>query len=351
MSSVSPDPELQLPENVENGVAEALSMPLKQAPASLVRKKIITVLICGILLLSAAAAAYFYLNHRPKLSKTVSSTKQVDATKPVKPASMTFPVTDQQKADYLAQLGAANSLVEAETVLNKFAAAYGFKVTANPTFTNAGWESLVSWKTLSEQDLGLIKDYGSWFIQEWSKYPKEWVTKTQLQNIVFVNDLSLSGSNNVVSGLVNYGQPWIFLNAANALQGQNNSVRIIHHEYGHLIDGTFASGITGAESSWKTYNPANFSYVSGSRSGSLNVVSQFIRYPQPGFVSNIAQLDSLEDRAEVYSHLFSTPHYHMLNTWLPDDPYLQKKVDYYKQLLKDAVPGMDEEYFKRIHPS
>lgn len=315
-------------------------------PAKQKKVIVIGVFIALIIILLLCVFGYVYLKPSPKDKKVVSP-KPSTKSEVKKITTMTFPVTVQQVSEYTSQLRAASTVADANVVINKFASGYGYEVVASTTFSSAEQEIRGSWQPLFERDLGLLKNYGSWLMTEWLKYPKEWVQQTKLKKIIFANDLKLEGTAANVLGFVDPDVPWVLIDIKNAETGQSTALKILHHEYGHLVDFSLVSMI-GLEAEWKAFNPPDFTYSNAS--GGIENLTGVVRHPQMGFVSNFALQNVDEDRAEIYSYLFSTSHYHLLQTWLPSDPYLQKKVDYFKKLIKDTVPGMDDAYLSRINP-
>jgi hypothetical protein len=71
-------------------------------------------------------------------------------------------------------------------------------------------------------------------------------------------------------------------------------------------------------------------------------------HPEEGFITGYAKTNSAEDKAEIYSLMFSGESYELLTDLAKLDPVLNKKIDYIKNFISSRVTQMDEKYFGKI---
>jgi hypothetical protein len=139
----------------------------------------------------------------------------------------------------------------------------------------------------------------------------------------------------------------LYLNISNVNFDYDYAALTLHHELAHLIDYNFwGNGAQKAE--WTALNPPGFRYVS-SELGDNPATRDETLHPQQGFVTGHALYDFQEDRADTYAYLMTSAGYQRLKNWLPTDPYLAKKIAYYKAVMATRIPSMNDAYFESIN--
>lgn len=76
-------------------------------------------------------------------------------------------------------------------------------------------------------------------------------------------------------------------------------------------------------------------------------LDNYTEHPSEGFVTGYAKTNSLEDRAEVYSYLFTKEGNSKLSEWVKTDKKLENKINFIKNLIKGRVSKMDDDYFNQ----
>lgn len=186
--------------------------------------------------------------------------------------------------------------------------------------------------TLTDNDLPELKMFAKIFFNEYLKYPLAWMRITTPPVIVFVKSLSLDEYKGEVVGGVETGA--IIYNIS-GIEDEYYTRRKIHHELMHWFDNRIRNEIDfwpGKNKSYaQTYN--------------LNNPNNLDEYPNEGFITVYAKTNKLEDKAEIYSYLFTKEGYIKLNEWIKKDKILGGKVNFIKSLIRKRVSKMDDEYF------
>jgi hypothetical protein len=245
-----------------------------------------------------------------------------------------------------AALAKASSIAQAEAALNSFMSQYGVSMQVR-TVTPSSYVTLYdTYNTLNNStDLANLKAYGGVFIDEWSKYPTDWIKNSNLQYMVFVKDLAIQGTRRAAT-------PDPFGNAMyyDVGYGSGEYAReVIHHEFGHQIEYEYFNSYNHSDPTWQSYNPAGFRYGNGGASCYIANTCLLGEHVRPGFATGYAMSAIEEDKAETYAYLMTTPHYKRMKTWLPKDLSLTKKVNYYKGFIASHSTQMKGDYFEAIN--
>ncbi len=192
-------------------------------------------------------------------------------------------------------------------------------------------------KYLEEADLPELKKFAHLFTDEYTKYPVEWMENVNPFGFVFVKSVAIRDVAEVA------GVTTQFVVYSIGSKDELFTRRLIHHELSHFMDHRFffdIKGNRGLGKNWPTtVNNYNNKY-------DLTSTLNNVEYPTPGFVTGYAKTNLPEDKAEVYSYLFTKDGYTKLKKWTADDEILKKKVDFLKSFIKGKVEGMDEAYFE-----
>jgi hypothetical protein len=240
-------------------------------------------------------------------------------------------------------LAKATTITAARQALQKFADQYNLKVELGEVKIAPAYQ----YATLGESDLPALKAYGAIFIDEWAKYPPDWIAATKVKTISFTKQLTvldkfIAAQPDLVNSRMLYAIDYGVYDYAR--EG-------IHHEFAHLYLYNIFGAIDGLEPAWSTFNPSGFSYGNGGFScydPKSNCLDGF--HPVPGFVTGYATSGSEEDQAEVAGFLMDTNYYHELKGWITTDQNLKQKIDYYKYFLASHSQSMDGSYFDDINP-
>jgi hypothetical protein len=242
-------------------------------------------------------------------------------------------------------LVSATSITQVQNALQTFLSQYGVTLQMLTVTPSTYAQDYATYTILDNSDLAATKEYGSLFIDEWAKYPLDWVENSELQSIVIVDDLFVDGYNRAAMpdpvGSAVYYDP--------SFSG-DYAREVVHHEYNHLITYNYFGSWSPADPVWQSYNPPGFSYGNGGAEcyePDNNCLTG--DHPIAGFVTGYATSGIEEDKAELYACLMTSLCYGHLLGWVETDEYLAQKVDNYKQFIGSHSSTMSGTYFDDIN--
>lgn len=244
-----------------------------------------------------------------------------------------------------AQLANATTLAQAQSALAAFFSQYGLTAQVISTTPSSYVQGFSTHSLLNSGNLYQLKAYGKVFIDEWAKYPADWVKNSKLQKVAFVKKLTNQGI--YVAALPDPIGDTLYYDVT---YGTGDYARnVVHHEYGHLIEYNYFNLYNRADSQWTSCHPASFSYGSGGitsygQPGFVNT-----EHPSSGFVTAYAKYGIEEDKAEVYAYLMVTEDYLQLKQWIKTDSCLAKKVSQYKEFIGSHSAVMKGVYYDAIN--
>lgn len=244
----------------------------------------------------------------------------------------------------MSSLANAGNITQAQQALQSFVSQYGLTVQI-VSVAASGYPS-DSFNTLTDADLANLKTYGALFIDEWAKYPTDWVVNSKLKSIALVKNFAVSGTVRAA------GPDPIKETMYYSVSYSGEYAReVVHHEYDHLLTYNYFGSWAPSDPTWLSFNPPGFSYGNGGAScyvpGNSCLTGE---HPIAGFVSGYAASAIEEDKAELYGYLMDSTYYHQVKSWVTSDPYLANKVNNYKQFMASHSPEMSGSYFDDINP-
>ena len=248
----------------------------------------------------------------------------------------------------LSGLTSANSLAAAQQSLQSFLSQYGLTIEITKITPSDYANTCITYSLLQDNDLGTLKTYGALFIDEWAKYPIDWITSSQLKSIVLVKKLGVNTIGPTVAAFPDIVGETMYYDVT---YSGNYAREVVHHEFDHLIIYNIFHTSAPKDSTWLSLNPPGFSYGAGGASAYQPGYSgPSGEHVVPGFVTGYATTAIEEDMAETYAYLMTTTYYHHLQNWLFSDTDLTNKVNYYKQFISKYSPEMSGNYFDEINP-
>jgi len=251
-------------------------------------------------------------------------------------------------------LAGATTIAQAQTAIQSFASQYGLTVEITAVTQSASAKSFSTYSLLSASDLAQLKTYGYIFIDEWAKYPVDWVHNSKAKDIIIVKNLDVSSTLRAAmpdpAGEAMY---YDIAYASSATGPASDYAReVIHHEFDHLLTYNYFGSYAPLDLVWAlNYNAPGFTYGNGGAScyhpGNTCLSGP---HPIPGFVSGYAASAIEEDKAETYGYLMTDADYQLVKTWIKTDSYLAQKVTAYKQFIASHSPEMSGTYFDSINP-
>jgi HEPN domain-containing protein len=271
-----------------------------------------------------------------------------------KPVAKTVPATTANTAGKrftstaaVGDLKAATNLTQATAALQKFLSQYNASAWISGFTTDYDFNYWSKMDYLGEGDLAQLKDYGAVFIDEWAKYPTDWVANGKLQHVAFVKHLYVIGTYRAATP--NPSDSTMYYDVA---YGSGDYAReVVHHEFDHFITQKYFNTSFPTDPAYTAYNAPGFTYGNGGASCyQPNNTCLTGEHPIPGFVNGYAASSIAEDQAELYAYLMTSTYNHQLKEWIKTDANLAGKVNVYKQFIASHSPEMSGSYFDDINP-
>jgi hypothetical protein len=251
---------------------------------------------------------------------------------------------------YILLLGIFNANILVASIHDELKALeikYGIGISTADFTPSSYARQWATWTVLNANDGKKLAQFGKLFLEEWNKYPREWIKATKLKGIVFVKNLSVDKQKRMAmpdsEGRV------LYYDVGYLKYGEKYNRETIHHEFYHLIEYEFFGDFYYKDPVWAKFNPQGFSYGKGGASAYTDKSYVHKEHPSQGFVSSYSTYGLEEDKAEVYAYLFHTELYNKLKLWIKKDLYLAQKVNYLLDFIQARVSSMDSDYFAKIH--
>lgn len=246
-------------------------------------------------------------------------------------------------------LATATTLAQAEAALQSFLGQYGLTAEVGSVDESAYARAWDRFDLLSPADLPALRAYGAVFVDEWAKYPLDWVRASGVRAIAFVKDFATQGVHRA-AGPDPFGETMYY---DVPFSGSGDYAReVIHHEFDHLVTYHLFGSWAPPDPAWTALDPPGFAYGSGGAScyapGDPCAAGNL--HPQAGFVTGYARSALEEDEAEVYAYLMTASGWHRLKQWMTTDPALAGKVALMEGLIARYSPEMSGAYFDQIDP-
>ncbi len=298
--------------------------------------------LVGIALFTFGAIAVFDSLHLLRDKDETTATQQAvePTTNPLEqPVATDTPSRYTDTERYANAIQGALNVDEVTDILNAFADTYDTEIR-----TESGSTYWAVWNEISNLQLEAYKSYASIFVDEWSKYPPEWIAIHDVNTIWLVSDLVVDGDPRAAMPDAPDAMVYdITYGAAEYAQS------VIHHEWHHFVDYSRTNDYYFSDARWRSFNNSDFQYGNGGASAYTDPNYIALDHPEDGFVSNYARYGEEEDRAEVFSYLFYTPQYRQLSEWIKDDQALANKVTFMINQLSNEHPDFSTEFFENIH--
>lgn len=192
----------------------------------------------------------------------------------------------------------------------------------------------------------LVKDLPI-FLEEWQLLPSAFIKKVGVKRIHFCHNLNVAYSRGYLAGLMQTTSDTIYYSLDKEHQRETPSlnsqylITLFHHELFHAIDHRLNKSHNN-DPNWLALNDKEFKY----RPTTYNIYTLKVSNFRPGFITQYAQNNMAEDKAETFSYMMTN--LHEMECRAQDDPILQKKMEYIKLKLKDFSPDMDECFWMKI---
>jgi hypothetical protein len=304
-------------------------------------------LLLFVALIALGIYAYRHNNTTPKPTSTAPTSQQPQ------PPALQQPIDTANGKRYAsvqtaADLKKAATLDQATKALQTFMDQYGVTVQTASVTPSDYVKQNDTFVPLDDKDVTQLKSYGALFIDEWAKYPHDWVSKSGLKYVVITKDLAIKGQQRAATPDPDGSAMYYDI----GYQGDTYNREVIHHEYDHFVEyADFNHDYAHQDNAWTTQNPAGFAYKPGG-GASAYTDANFVntQHPSDSFVDYYATYAIEEDKAETLAYLMTDTYYHQLTGWIKTDSKLAQKVALYKQFVTSISPEMSGDYFDSINP-
>lgn len=249
--------------------------------------------------------------------------------------------------DAIGQLDSAQTLEAAHAIVQDFLKQYDLSLHTTSVQPSAYLRQYGTFNPLAESDLSAFRAYAKVFIDEWAKYPRDWVRASNVEHIMIIKGLAIgdtarAAAPDPVGDALYYDIGY----------GADSYAReVVHHEYNHLVEYQHFNSYAREDAAWTDLNPPGFRYnPAGGVAAYHEAGFANDPHPEPGFVNRYATYGIEEDKAEVYAYLMTRDYYHDLKEWIRTDERLAQKVRLYQDFMVSVSPHMDRAYFDAINP-
>ncbi len=265
------------------------------------------------------------------------------------------PILDNLNED-VEEVKEVNKVVDGEKTikavknkLKKLEEKYGieFYIGANTFEPSSYAKQWNKWVDLTDDDYEELNRYMNVFIEEWNKYPVNWVKNSNLKGIAIVKKLNVSNQYRAAMPDA-YGEV-LYYDIEYGYAGEIYEREVIHHEYYHMIEDNYFGSFYYKDPKWNAFNEKGFKYGNGGASAYEEENFSNKDHPKKGFASTYSMYGLEEDKAEVYAYLFTTHYYSKMMKWVKEDEILNKKVNYMLDFLKSKDSELTKEYLDKIH--
>ncbi len=223
------------------------------------------------------------------------------------------------------------SLEQLVASANQRLARYGVTVTLDPPADTYGY---VKWAKLTPADAEKLRIFSDILVQEFSKYPVDFVKNSKLKYIGAVKNVNVVGQirsasatpydNTMLYDAVTLGNTWDY------------SYHVVSHEYWHFIDFKLKNSYDYADAAWSKCNPSGFKYGDGGITtyDDPNFSNKF--HPSSGFITTYATYGIEEDRADMFGWMIYQP----AKVRALNDSGINCKINRLTQIVRTLSPSM-----------
>ncbi len=198
------------------------------------------------------------------------------------------------------------------------------------------------------QDYESLYNYLELFDKEFSKYPLSFLKKSKLKALAFVKNLAIdiNGAAQPRAAVPDPHRNILIFDFMLGNYDNNYQQSTIHHEFYHMLDEEFNAKADWQDPMWNSFNVNNNVYGAD---GMYNSISKDHNNPPKGFIGSSSLFSLEEDKADVFSALFTDKSYEKLKVRTKEDKILFKKTEYIKNFLKGIDRSFSDSYWSELH--
>lgn len=184
------------------------------------------------------------------------------------------------------------------------------------------------------------------FLDEFSKYPLDFVAVSKLRKVAFVEQLVNDGIHVAANP---YAAAEILLLDVSFMSDQWYPRYVLHHEFFHMLEEEWNGSFYFKDPKWAAFNEPGFTYGSGGKSayGSGRDVTSF-KHSRRGFINEYSTYGMEEDRADLWAAMMVPEIWKMVAPFVESDSILLAKTKYLRELARSKCSSMDEAFWKAV---
>jgi hypothetical protein len=187
--------------------------------------------------------------------------------------------------------------------------------------------------------------YVAMFLEEFAKYPADFIQKSRLRRVEFVEKLAVGSQYR--SAVPNYEHEVLYYDVS-YVANQRYVRHVVHHEFYHMLEQEWNGDSYYRDPNWAQLNEKGFAYGAGGENAyGRGDVWSFV-HPKPGFVNLYSTYGLEEDKAEVWAVLFVPENWKIVRTYLEGDPILRAKVSYMREFGRSKSQSMDDKFWRAV---
>ena len=204
----------------------------------------------------------------------------------------------------------------------------------------------LNYKPVQPENQVIADKYYAALIEEFSKYPTEFIKKSNLKRIVLVEKLA-EGSTFMAARPITNAETLYY--DVTYFTSELYARYVIHHEFYHMIEEEWNGSAFYKDPNWAAFNEKGFSYGDGGRSAynQREDVWSFV-HPMKGFVNWYSSYGLEEDKAVVWGGMFTPELWKLVKTMIRTDSIIGAKVDYLRKFGESYSAEMDEEFWNSL---
>lgn len=216
------------------------------------------------------------------------------------------------------------------------------------SFTLAKSEFKGTWANINYkpvQDLASAKTYVAMFVEEFAKYPADFIKLAKLKRVELVEKLAVGTQ--FRSAVPDYFNEVLYYDVA-YVTNMRYARHVVHHEFYHMLEQEWNGDSYYKDPNWAHLNEKDFKYGAGGSSAyGRGDVWSFV-HPHTGFVNLYSTYGIEEDKAEIWAVLFVPENWSLVKGFLDGDAVLRAKVSYMREFGRSKSPAMDQKFWTAV---
>lgn len=248
--------------------------------------------------------------------------------------------TNKSKADI------KNNKDSVKIIISKIEKKYQIKVYYNTHLPDSIYNNKRRYVLAPDSDYVKMFEYVKLFQQEFNKYPIEFIQKTNLKNIVIVQEVT-NTDGSLRTAVPDRENEVLYLQYPQINYYPDYYKHTIHHEFYHMIEEEINGSSFYKDPVWALFNDTSFHYGSGGNSMYDKKVNAYeMTHPIKGFINLYSASSIEEDKAEIFAILFVESERKKLEEFAKTDIFLERKLNYMKNFIFGISKELQEFLFE-----